>query len=310
MYLEEKKMLIPRRNLLQQWNDKEWWYTGVYDSDLNIYLGFSFARVNVTDHFSIVLFDGNKSNTVSFEKNLFLDSYQEKDRLCLNYHSKNLDIEYNGDEKNGWKFKFRSKDFSVNLDIKPTIPYFTKFDNNFKYKYNLLHFFHNDVTGIIETKQGTYHIKQGLGYYDHCFGTVPGRTGWHWIAVQNKDTALATLVNYGAYPQRYTQIFSKNNNKGIGLNKWIRLEQEVSFEYDPQRKFDSDWKVTSKDMELVVTQLGHACKMTKIPSILPIFINLVHYEFFVKVSGRVFVEGEWIEINDLYGTMEEHYGRW
>lgn len=308
MELEERGVLHSRLNIIKQWNDKEWWYTGVYDPDTNVYFSFYFARVNLTDHFTFTVFDPAEKQPFQFGSYLFLDSHQEKGRLCLNYRSKGFTVSYNGDEKNGWKFTFNNKFLDVMLDINATIPPFTKLDNTFTNVYTLLHFFQNRVSGFVRTKDKSYDIRNGLGYYDHCFGRVPGKSGWHWIAVQNRDTALSCAVNYGPYAQKYTQIYCSQS--GDSPNRWVRLSQEVSFEHTSSEEPDSQWRATSPDMDLTITPLTYICNRTKIPPLLPFLINITHYEFFIRVCGRVRIDGHWAEIGDLYGVMEEHFGRW
>jgi len=312
MDLEEKKVLLSRKNVFKHWRDKEWWYTGIHDRVSKIYFSFFFARVNATDHFAFTLFDyGSKSEIIlSFQKNLFLDHTQLKDSLDLGYHSKDLVIEYSGNEKAGWKFKFSNDKYNIDLALNPTTPYFTKYDNNFKNNYTLLHFFHNEVNGTIQTPEKSYTIAKALCYYDHCFGRVPRSSGWHWLAVQNEDTALASLINYGPYAQKYTQAYFKKNQENLMLNQWIRMSQEVSFECNPERKTNSKWHITSVDMDLTVTPIMHICNINKIPPLLPLLVNITHYEFFVKASGKMRVDDTWLEVENLYGVMEEHFGEW
>lgn len=311
MNLEEKKVLLSRRNIIKQWRDKEWWYSGFYDPNNNIYFSFFFVRVNLIDEVSLTLFDPKNNKVYELDKKLYLDKGQRKDKLCLNYHSKDTTIEYNGDEINGWVFKFVNKDYNVELNLKPTIPYFTKFDDQYVDKYALMHFFNNLTNGSIKFKGKTYKIQNVESYYDHCYGTIPSKSAWHWIAVQNEQVSLASLVNYGPNAQRYTQIYFKSNDKNVGLHRWIRLDQNVSFQHNAVvDNLETDWKITSTDMELTVTPLMYTLDKSKIPPIIPFLIDIEHYEFFVKISGKVRVEGQWIYIKDLYGVMEQHKGKW
>ncbi|MCX7749325.1 MAG: DUF2804 family protein [Clostridia bacterium] len=312
MELEEKKVQHRGLNILKSWRDKEWWYTGIHDPTSKIYFSFFFIRVHITDHFKFTLFDygANPKSSLSFEKNIVLDLGQQKNRLSLNYRSKNLIIGYNGDEKEGWSFHFSNRDYNIKIKINPSAPPFTKHDNNFVNCYSLMHFFHNIAEGFIETPNKNYPLNHALCYYDHCFGRVPRKTRWHWIAVQNKDTALASLVNYGADSQKYTEVYFKENTENFKLNQWIRLNQEVSFEHYPPNEGEGIWKATSCDMDLSITPLMRTCSINKIPPIVPFIANLTHSEFFVKADGRVRVDSTWVEVMDLYGVMEEHCGWW
>lgn len=311
MDLEEKKVLFSRKHLFKDWREKEWWYTGIHDPSSKIYFSFFFIRTKITDHFNMMLFNyGDKKEKIEYSKNLFLESAQVKNNLCLNYHSKELNIEYNGNDVDGWTFRFSNNKFNVNIAIKSTTKPFTKFDNNFVNQYTLLHFFHNVCSGTIETSENKYKLQNGLGYYDHCFGRVPRKSGWHWIAVQNEAVALASLINYGGYSQKYTQIYFKRNSKNFKLNQWIRLNQEVSFESCGHDNLESDWRLTSCDMDLIIKPILHTSNTTVIPPIIPLLINITHLEAFVEISGKVRIDSEWIEVENLYGVLEEHFGTW
>ncbi|MFW2490121.1 hypothetical protein ACN077_16375 [Clostridium chromiireducens] len=311
MNLEEKKVLLSRWDIIRQWKDKEWWYSGFYDTKNDIYFNFFFVRVNFIDQFTLTLFEVKEQKIYEFSKKLFLDKKQKKNKLCLNYHSKNISIEYNGDEIEGWTFKFKNNNFDIDLYLKPTIPYFTKFENQYVYKYGLMHYFNNLTNGLIKISNKTYKIENALCYYDHCFGTIPSKSAWHWIAVQNEDVSLASLVNYGPYAQKYSEIYFKKNDRNWKLNEWIRLNQDVSFEhYELDDKLMNTWKITSTDMDVIVTPIMYILDRTKVPKALPFLDNIKHYEFFIKLSGNVRIDGQWIEIKDLYGIMEQHNGKW
>lgn len=289
--------------------DKEWWYSGVFDHAANIYFSFFFIRTAITDHFSFTLFDPEQEYPIHFAKNIILNATKGIDKLCLRFASKNMNVEYLGDAETGWNFKFKNNKYDIDLNMESTTCGFTKFDNYFVNKYALLHYFHNIVNGTIQMPDKIYQVDKALGYYDHCFGRVPRKSAWHWLAVQNAEVALDSLINYGPFAQKYTQAYFKECSRSPRANEWIRLNQEVSFEYYPD-KFNSYWKVTSVDLDLIVTPLMHICSLNKIPPIVPFLINITHYEFFVKVSGKVRIDCRWMEVKNLYGVLEEHFGKW
>lgn len=310
MNLHEKKILASRSNLIKQWKDKEWWYCGVFDPELKIYFSFFFIRVNLTDHFSFILFDPSTNQQFRFDKNLYLDKHQEKGALSLNYNSHGLKIGFNGNESKGINFTFKNSEFDITLDMKPTTPGFTKFNNNFVYCYTLFHYFHVMTSGTIKTPVKTYRINNGLCYYDHCFGRVPGKSGWHWFAGQNEDVSISSLINYGPYSQKYTQILFRKCEENIALNRWIRLNEDVSFEYNPEDKIKGLWRITSPDMDLEVTPIMYANSNNKIPPFFPFLVNIVHDTYYAKASGSVRIDNHWVDVKGLYGVLEEHYGKW
>ena len=133
------------------------------------------------------------------------------------------------------------------------------------------------------------------------------------MAVQNADAALACLVNYGPYAQRYSQVWLGQDPRCPPNRRsdWIRLEQSVSFEHEDTEKFSGDWQLTSSDLELEVRHIQFHTTKEHIPPLTRFIVDLHHTEGFVEASGRVRVDGQWLDFNDpMYGVMEQHYGRW
>ena len=130
---------------------------------------------------------------------------------------------------------------------------------------------------------------------------MPRRTAWQWIAVQNEDVALASLVNHGPYAQRYTQVFVRG--------AWHRLSPDVDFEYDPADLM-APWRVRSAELDLVVTPRRVHRDRIAVPPVLPVLVDLQHNELFVEVEGALNVDGEAIALRGMTGVAEEHAGRW
>ncbi|MEQ8154616.1 MAG: hypothetical protein ABRQ25_07005 [Clostridiaceae bacterium] len=305
MNLEEKK--IKRTDIFVNPLNKEWWYTGCFDKNRNLYFSFYFIRTPFLDSFNFTLFDLKEKKPFVFNKKFFLKKDQEKNQLDLYKKSKGLFISYLGDENHGWSFRFEKKGITVHLKIKPTEPCFTKFDNYFFNQYSMLHFIRNQVNGRISLNNKIYEISNALGYYDHCFGKVPRKTAWHWIAVQNEDIALVSLVNYGAYAQKYTQVLFKTSDHK--RSDWVRLNQDVSFEYTSDSK-DREWNATSCDMDLKINNLMVSKSREVIPPITPFFINVQHDEYFIEASGKIKIDNQWINTGVMHGVLEEHFGKW
>jgi len=311
MELEEKQLFRDGRwNLIGNRKKKEWWYVGVSDESQGIYFGFDFLRVNLVDSFHFVLFNPKTGKLDECAWKGYLDAEILPGQAFLRHVGKGVHLEYRGDERNGWTYTMRYQGISIDLNIEATTPPFTKYDNMFVDEYALLHFFHNRVSGNVQTPHGNYVLNNALGYYDHCFGAIPRKSRWHWIAVQNEHFALASLMNYGPTPQCYTQGYFVSQAPESACRRWIRFDQDVSFECDPLHTTCAPWRVTSPDMDLTLDILQRSKVKTRIPPLVPFLIKIDHGEHFVRLHGRVRVDGMWIETGDLFGVLEEHHGVW
>lgn len=311
MELEPKQILQHNRfDLFRNRKKKEWWYTGVYDPQTNTYLGFSFFRMDLLDNLHFAVFDPKAEKTYTWDWKGLLDANIPPNQTHLVHTGSRESISYTGSAEAGWKFCLEAKDLSVQLTLHAKEPVFTKFDNRYVDEYALLHFFHLQVSGSIHTSQGSWEFQNALGYYDHCFGLVPRHTRWHWIAVQNKSLALASLMNYGATPQCYTQAYFQDAAPDFALHRWIRLDQDVSFECHPDDPWSHPWKVTSPDMDFSMQILQKCYSPTRVPPVIPFMIKLDHTQCFVELSGRLRVDGHWLACEPLLGVLEEHVGIW
>lgn len=315
MQLEEAQVLRSRnpfRVLFKEWRNKEWWYSGTYDPQSGAYFSWYVVRVNFVDQITVTLFDPKIGKPIQEVRRLWLKKIGGDDGLWLEAKG----FCYRGNPKDGWSLKIDMPKLKADLQIANTIEPFTKFDNEILQDYGLLHFFHNQATGTVSAQdkgQGhSYELEKTWVYYDHCFGRVPTQTGWHWLAVQNDDIALASLVNYGPRAQTYTQGFFKAQTQSPRTEQWVRLEQSVSFErLDWGRDdFKKPWRITSSDLDLQVELL---MAKTDIQRILPIIgypVAVNHTEVFGCAQGKIRVDGTWLDSGKMYGVMEEHYGRW
>lgn len=318
--------LEPRQVLLKQrWNpftggrDKEWWYTGISDETNGVYIGFSVIRVKFIDSISVTVFDPAAGKPVHAGWKGFLKPENPPNQLCLKAKGRNFVFSYTGSEEDGWNFELDSPEITARLRIEPELPHFTKFDNFFVDDYMLIHWFGNRAKGTVTSAGRTYSVNDGRGYLDHCAGTVPGKTKWHWIAVQNERCSLASLMNYGVYPQCYTQAYlpAQGAVSGPGANKdpspfnrWIRLDQDVSFECYHKDRFNRHWRITSPDMHLKMIIVQSDLERERIPPLIPFLVKLDHWHCSVTVAGHIRVDGVWIETGVMHGVFEEHFGNW
>ncbi len=316
--LDCMRVLNPRSLLsaFREFHNKEWWYTGVYDPAAGIYVSWYFVRVNVTDKFVMTVFDeaadvGGTWAPPRIRKTCRLEPQAPGATAGLEIRRRDCKISYRAGHGHPWRLQVEAPTLAADLEIAPTTPPFTKFDNAFQDRYAIVHYFHGRADGVVTVPQGkTYRLSKALVYQDHCYGRVPSRTGWHWIAVQNASVAVTSLVNYGAYAQRYTQAWFGADPSAAPTsprpNEWIRLDQNVSFELQAHNDQMHDWTVSSPDLLLDVKPRRSVTDLTRIPPL----VNLKHTEFFVEASGRVRVDGRWVDTGLLYGVMEQHHGRW
>jgi len=304
MELEEFKVLTQGRwKLWKTWQDKEWWYTEVHDSACGLYLGFGVTRVALLDSVHVLVFEPGSLKPRKWDWKGFLEPGQD-DRLHLVTGSRSFEFSSTGSAEEGWEHRIRTEGLEVDLVSKPTRPAFTKFDDTLDMEYGLLHFFGNRVTGSVELDGRRYALDAALGYADHCFGHVPRRTAWHWLAVQSRDVALAALVNYGVDGQKYCEAWVD------GETRWIRLDQDVSFECDLAGRWKHPWRITSPDLDLELELEGHELRKERIPPLVPFLVRLDHHECRVRVQGRIRVDGRWLDTGLLHGVLEQHGGRW
>lgn len=314
--MERMMVLCPRSlpRFLREFRNKEWWYTGAFDARSGVYVSWYFVRVNAVDKVTMTVFDPALAvgELPRVSQLCRLDPAPATAGLCLRGTGRGgLTTSYELTSTGRWDFTLTSKSLSAKIHIEQTIPAFTKFDNEMRDRYAIIHYFQSRATGTIAVEGGReYHLKDALTYHDHCYGRVPGRTGWHWIAVQNERIALTVLINYGAYAQRFAQVWANPETRSPRAGEWVRLEQDVSFEREDPEKPDGVWTITSTDLDLQVTPQQLVTDRTRIFPGVGGLVNLAHTEMFVKAQGRVRVDGVWIDTGLTAGVMEEHHGRW
>ncbi len=302
MNFEERAVLENRLNIKESFREKEWWFTYCYDEKLQLYFGCFFLRTYPIDHFNFICFDLKNNKRWEFEKDIRLSPDYEKGKLDLKFRNKDFSVSYVGNGDGEREFLFKSEQHTISLNFKEgPVPPFTKRDNNFVNNFTLFHLFQQRVKGTLNFEGNRYDIDTQNSYYDHCSGKSPSNTGWHWLAVNNEKSSLASLINYGSNAQKYTQFY--------GNGEWHRLFQDVSFEYD-MKNLQNPWSITSPDMELIAEPMDMKHKIIKVPRMLPFLIDIVHYEFIVKVNGRVRINNKWVDFSNAYGVMEEHHGKW
>jgi hypothetical protein len=282
------------------WNNKEWYFTGVYDLKENLYFSFFFFRHMFKDMCSIKIFNlADGTSEVKELEGIFREANTEE--LNIVVKRPKAEVIYVGSYEKGWIFNYTDKDTVINVNIQiPSAlnaPLFRKNENNFTYQYYFILAMQARAFGEIQLSGKKYNIENAFTNLGHAWGHVPRKTCWHWLVVQNEQFSLYCLVNYGLKAQLMTQVLYKG--------KWIRLNKSVDVEH-----YNGKWSATSADLDLNIEIIAHHKSRKTIPPILPLLIDVRHDEMFVKVSGSICIGSVWVDTGDLYGTMEEHFGHW
>jgi hypothetical protein len=291
-----------RRRLhdLRSWNDKEWWFSYVFDHRSMLYFSWTFFRAVYGHYFALFAFDARNHRRWSMQKICRIDMSRERsDALRLSNSGRFFSVLFETGEHG--RLQLEARECRADLVLLPsTVPPFSKREDQFHYHYDLLHRYKHAVTGSITLDGIDYAIDTNRSYRDHCIGNIPRRAGWHWIALQNEAIALTSLVNYGPYAQRYSQVYEGK--------EWVRLDQNVSFE--PDWNNPSEWRITSTDLDLTLKIHGEIRKTTRIPPLLPFLARVNHMEAFAEAAGQIRIDGSWRAVRELAGVLEEHYGWW
>jgi hypothetical protein len=290
---------------------KEWWFTGFYDAKSGIYFSFFCARLNVIDQFSLSIFDPKLPEPIHFSKRMYLRTEIYEGGFSMAYAAKTYSFSFRG-ETNGRLFLHLAHPrYTAKLNFEPSLPPFTKLEDNGKDWYGFVHQFGLQTNGQFSLDGVTHKVANALAYSDHNFGKLPSNCRWHWLAVQHETISIASLVNYGPNGQCYTQVLVNDPAYQQFADRWIRLSASVTFELNPLVAIDAgEWQLTSPDIELHVSPQQQYLEQIALPPILPVFVKIAHREMHVKVHGRIRLEGNWIVVDGLHGVAEAHFGRW
>lgn len=299
MFLEEKQ-LVRRLGSAHGLRQKEWWFTYLFDRRAGLYMSWSFARSFLVDKFRLWVCDLATGAAEAVDHTLYLDPRQRPGALDLRARSAGLAVVHEGEGRRA-RFEVTTAKVAAALEFRRSPAPFVRRDNHFTDHYTLLHTFHDRVRGSVHALGRAYEIDTPLSYHDHCFGKVPSRMGWQWLAAQSESTAIASLCNHGPAPQRYTQLFIDG--------EWHRLSPDVHFDYDPGDLL-APWRLTSAELDLEIRPLHLHRDRVAIPRALPLLVDLQHNELCVEARGSARIRGRERALDGLVGVVEEHFGRW
>ncbi|MFY0536533.1 hypothetical protein [Nannocystis pusilla] len=235
----------------------------------------------------------------SVDHNLYLDRAQAPGVLDLR-HRGAVDLEYRGDGDGRAVFRARTADLRVDLEISREGLPFTRRDNYFRCSYALLHRFFNRVRGEIEAFGRRFAVDTARSYYDHCFGVVPRRASWQWLAVQNDDIALASRQPRRLCPALHPGVLARGVAPARPRRR-LRLR--------PRRPHGALAR------PFAGARPGRAAPARPLrpcddSPLVPFLVDLQHNELFVEVEGEMRLGGVSVPLRGLTGVAEEHDGRW
>lgn len=290
----------------------EWWFTGLYSPENKTFFTFYISRNVFIDFFSFSFYDLDTNKATVFSKFLKLEKTQEENKLSLNKKARDYEFHYNGSQETNWVFDFTNKDYQIHLEYTPSEqPMFTKLDGDYLHTYEYSGFFHNTATGNFILPNKSVNVKNAVSYTEHYYGIVPRKASWQYIAAQNNDMAISIHRDHLVSGENYCQILFRNQINNSINGRWIRLSQDVCFENAADGKNGIDvppTKVTSVDMELNIVPYISTYEHFCLPPVIPFLGNLKRYEYFMKISGKVRIDGQWIILSDAFGVLEEDYG--
>ncbi len=296
MLEEIPKVLDARWRLPEAFSEKEWWFGYLHAPDTGVYLSWSCVRTWYMERFRCWFVDLDGEQTEIIDRPLFFERPREGDRMDLRAGG-TPSVRYGAEGQNGLRLRIEGGKWDVDLALTPSPRPFARTEDQFEAWYGVRAHFHNRARGIVRVGEHTRGIDTVRCYTDHCWGRVPSRTGWHWLAAQDERVAIDSLVNYGPYGQRYTQVFVDG--------RWHVLPDDVVFDVD-RRDSRRPWRVLSPDVELEARPLRVHRDHVRVP----VLVDLHHDEHVVEVTGRVRVDGRWVDVGRLVGVTEQHHGTW
>jgi hypothetical protein len=160
--------------------------------------------------------------------------------------------------------------------------------------------------GTVRLGAHTYDLGAGAcGCLDFGRGIWPYRVSWNWANAGGISGGRRIGLNLGG---QWTDNTGMNENAIVVDGRLYKLSSDMIFEYD-KSDFMKPWKIRDADNALVdLTVTPFYERVAK--SDLGIIVSEVH-QLIGRFSGCVKTsEGETIEIDNLLGATEDHFGKW
>ncbi|MGK5093180.1 DUF2804 domain-containing protein [Deltaproteobacteria bacterium TL4] len=161
------------------------------------------------------------------------------------------------------------------------------------------------VEGTLEWEQGTLDLKQAgvMGSYDWSCGFMRRDTFWNWGCFSgrlNSGKSIGLNIAAGVNETGFTENVFWHEGKPTKIDT-------VHFDFNRYRPTD-EWKLRSFDKKLELVFKPEGCRAEKI-GLGVIATNF--RQFFGKYYGILKTNSNVkIELEGLYGFVEDHYARW
>jgi hypothetical protein len=162
------------------------------------------------------------------------------------------------------------------------------------------------ASGTLQVGARTYDLNAGaFATLDFGRGVWPYRVRWNWANVSGFSGDKRIGLNLGG---QWTDNTGMNENAITVDGKLSKISCDMLFEYD-KSDLMKPWKIRDAEgdsVDLVMTPFYE--RVAK--SDLGIIVSEVH-QMIGRFSGRVKTsDGSYIAIDNLLGTVEDHFGKW
>ena len=162
------------------------------------------------------------------------------------------------------------------------------------------------ASGMVKVGEKAYDLNEGAyGTLDFGRGIWPYKVSWNWANAGGEQKGRRIGLNLGG---QWTDHTGMNENAVVVDGKLSKISCDMIFEYDKSNLMNP-WKIRdaeNKYVDLVVTPFYE--RIAK--SDLGIIVSEVH-QMIGRFNGRVRTsDGDYVNIENLLGTIEDHFGKW
>jgi hypothetical protein len=159
--------------------------------------------------------------------------------------------------------------------------------------------------GTLQVGDRTYDMTGAFATLDFGRGIWPYKVGWNWANAGGFSQGRRIGLNLGG---KWTDNTGMNENAVVVDGRLSKLGADMLFEYD-KRDMLKPWRIHDADndqVDLVMTPFYERVAKTD----LGLLVSEVH-QLIGRFNGRVkTADGVYVAIDNLLGTVEDHFGKW